>query len=277
MYCVPWILPKGEIQLGTHDKTNKQTEDNQKILIEAHLRDQKIRLDIFEQETASLRTVLPRNQMNVCKELIDTCALKGQRMMFIGDAPGHYAAIILKNDKTTKWIAINVKTDPLYFKVLRNNENGTQWYQENEPGNELKSFYEKTDLVISNVCYNAPICISSEKSYLESLKKEILFVLKMQEKNGTYLFGIKKPERYFEFQFLYWICCMYEHTSILTPKTTESKELYVCAHARKDMTKIELAELENILKNDKYIEIPKLWITETLSALDQILFTRLQS
>ena len=70
---------------------------------------------------------------------------------------------------------------------------------------------------------------------------------------------------------------MYEHVSLLTPKTTESTELYVCAHMRKSMTKTELTKMENILKNDEYVEIPELWTTETFSALDQILFARVKS
>lgn len=278
MYCVPWILPQISLDFEKNNDTDEETKDKHKKLIEGHLLDQKLRLDIFEQEKASLRPVLPRNQMHVCKELIDTCALKGHKMMFIGDAPGHYASILLKNDKTIKWLAINAKTDALYYKVLRNNENGMQWYQENKPGDELKSFYENTDLVISNTCYNTSICNNNlEIEYnLEFLKKEILFVLKMQKKNGTYLFGIKKPQHYFEFQLLFWIACVYEHVSLLTPKTTDSTELYVCAHMRRCMTKTELTRLENILKNDEYVEIPELWITETLSAFDQILFARVK-
>ena len=279
MYCVPWILPQISFEFEKNNDTDEETKGKQKKLIEDHLSDQKLKLDIFEREKASLCPTLPRSQMNICKELIDTCALKGRRMMFIRDAPGHYASILLKNDRTTKWLAINTKTDALYFKVLRNHENGMQWYQEDKPGNELKSFYESTDLVISNTCYNTSICDNNleVEHNLEFLKKEILFVLKMQQNNGTYLFGIKKPEHYFEFQFLYWISCMYEHVSLLTPKTTESTELYVCAHMRKSMTKTELTKMENILKNDEYVEIPEFWTTETFSALDQILFARVKS
>ena len=102
MYCVPWILPQISLDFEKNNDTDEETKDKHKKLIEGHLLDQKLRLDIFEQEKASLRPVLPRNQMHVCKELIDTCtcALKGHKMMFIGDAPGHYASILLKNDKT---------------------------------------------------------------------------------------------------------------------------------------------------------------------------------
>ena len=278
MYCVPWILPQISFDFERNDDTDEKTKNKRKTMIEDTLCDQKLRLDIFEQEKASLRAALPRNQMNVCKELINTCALKGKKMMFIGDAPGHYASILLKNDKTVKWLAINAKTDPLYFKVLRNNENGMQWCQEDKPGDDLKWFYENTDLVISNTCYNVSIYNDLENEYtLEFLKKEILFALKMQQKNGTFLFGMKKPKHYFEFQLLYWISCIYEHVSLLTPKTTESTELYVCAHIRKCMTETELTRLENVLKNDEYVEIPELWITETLLALDQILFARVES
>ena len=277
MSCVPWTLPQASFDVVSCNITAKEMKDTQKKMIERHLRDHKMKLDIFECEIASLRKVLPRNQINICKEIIDTCALKGQMMIFIGDAPGYYASILLKNDTTTKWLAVNAKTDPLYFKVLRNHENGMQWYQNDKFCDEVKLFHEKADLVISNTCYNPSICTDLECDIMKSIKNEILFVLKMQKIQGNYLFGFSKPESYSEFRILYLICCLYEYVSILTPKSTESTELYVFAQSRKDMCKNVMKELNNVLENDIDIEMPDLWISETLTALDQILFARMQS